>query len=453
VRAQRDRLCASRSFRGAKLRKLLTLLVEEWLTDGGKKLSERYIGEAMGEPLTFEEHSSKWGYPKTRGNLGHVRSRVKKFHETDGYRDQVIIKLNPGSYVPVIMRNPVSTSVPDLEPEVARLVLRAKTALDARTLRGAWRALQYYQQMPLSTGNPRHTANMVFIPMAAGPVIPGAVAAMRPMIDPAREQMRASGVEPWEWIFADACAIACFEHRWQEALDALTVAVKNSQGEASYFWWHTALLASRGRAAEAIHILDGGVRHFLRTSLAARTDLALLQIMAGQFADAEEMLAGCSDFAAPNNPAVAFHQAMLMEAQDRLEEAAAPIMALFSAQDNTVLSSEQVGAALERKDWHTFLSGMLALIFGRAGATDVAAKFLDILLECKGRMPASSSVEIALALIGLGRFDEATEWLSRAALEEADPLAMWFHVFPPLRHLRKQSKFRELLGRLRLPVS
>jgi cytochrome c-type biogenesis protein CcmH/NrfG len=74
--------------------------------------------------------------------------------------------------------------------------------------------------------------------------------------------------------------------------------------------------------AEAIHILDSAVRHLLRTNLAARCDLATLQIMAGRFDDAEEILAGCVDFAAPDNPAVAVHQAMLMEAQDRLSEAA-----------------------------------------------------------------------------------------------------------------------------------
>jgi tetratricopeptide (TPR) repeat protein len=307
--------------------------------------------------------------------------------------------------------------------------------------------------MPLSTGNPRHTANMLFIPIAAGPVIPGAVAAMRPLTDPAREQIRASGVEPWEWTFAEACAKACYEHRWQEALDLLAIAVKNSQGEASYFWWYTALLACRGRLPEAIDILDSGIRHFLRTNLAARCDLATLQIMAGRFDDAEEMLGGCVDFATPDNPAVAFHQAMLMEAQDRLSDAAEPIMALFSAQGTSGLAAEPVGVAIERRDWHTFLNGMLALIMGRAGATDVAAQFLEILLSCKERMPASSSIEIALALIGLARFDEATNWLSKAALEEYDPLCMWLHIFPPLRHLRKHRKFRALLKKLNLPVT
>ncbi len=107
VSAHQDRLCSSRFFRGTKQRQLLTLLVEEYLFDGGRQLTERYIGAAMGEPLTFEEHSGKWGHPKTRANLGHVRKHLRKYHETEGYRDRVIIKLNPGSYVPVIASNPI----------------------------------------------------------------------------------------------------------------------------------------------------------------------------------------------------------------------------------------------------------------------------------------------------------------------------------------------------------
>jgi tetratricopeptide (TPR) repeat protein len=430
----------------------LTLLLEEWIADGGEKLTERYIGEAVGEPLTFEVHSQKWGYPKTRANLAHVRKQLKKFYETDGYRNQVIIKLNPGSYVPVIAPNPGSSSGPDLAPEVAGLVLRAKTALDTRSIRGAWRALQYYQKMPFSSGNPRHTANMAFIPVAAGSTVPGAMAAIRPLIEPARAQLRAVGVEPWEWTFADACTKACYEYRWHEALDLLGIAVTNSQGEASYFWWYTALLACCGRVAEAIDILDSGVRHFLRTSLAARADLAMLQIMEKRFEEAEEMLAGCADFVRPNNPTLVFHQALLMEAQDRLTEAVSPILNLVAAEDDAELSSLPVSEALERRDWHTYLNGMLALIFGRAGAKEEATRFLDILLSCKSRMPAASSVEIALAFVGLQRFDEATEWLSKAAFEESDPLCMWFHLFPPLRHLRDHRRFRELLKKLRLEV-
>ena len=404
------------------------------------------------EPITFEEDSDKWGYPRTRANLAHVRNRLRNYYETEGYRDRVIIKLNPGSYAPTVAYNPVSTSIPDLDPAVARLVLRAKTAIDSRTVRGAWRALHYYTQIPLDLGNPRQVANSIFIPMAIAPIIPSSVIAIRPLVDVAIAHVKQSGVEPWECIFAEACRCACYEHAWRKALDLFEVAITASQGEAAYFWWYTALLASQGRVQPAIEILDAAVRHFSRTNIAARTDLALLQIMAARFEEAEEHLSASLDFASPENPLLACNFAFLYEAQDRLDDAASAIMKLFGSGSRLGLDSLSTDEALERWDWHVLLNGMFALVVGRAGATDVASEMIDTLLTCKAKRPAASSVEIALGLIGVGRFDNAVDWLNQAAVEENDPLAMWFHMLPPLRHLHGHKPFRELLDRLNLPL-
>jgi hypothetical protein len=144
VRAQLQRLYRYERFRGEKLRKILEYLVEQWLLDRGANLTGKTIGQAMGEKAVFEEESNKDGYPKTRANLKHVRNRLESYNETAGYCDPVIIKLNAGSYVPVIEYNPRVTGGPALDPESERLILRAKTAIDARTLRGAMRALDYY---------------------------------------------------------------------------------------------------------------------------------------------------------------------------------------------------------------------------------------------------------------------------------------------------------------------
>jgi len=452
VHAQLERLYR-RHFRGVKLRRILGFLVEEWLVDGGSKLTLSYIGKCLNdELLTFEEDSDRWGYPKTRANLAHVRKRLRRYYETEGYRDRVIIKLNPGSYAPVIAYNPVSTAIPDLDPAVARLILRAKTALDLRTLRGAWRALHYYGQIPLNLGNSRQVANSVFIPMAAASIIPSCVTAIRALVDVAIAHVKQSGVAPWECIFAEACAYACYEHQWQKSLDLFEVAITASQGEATYFWWYTALLASQGRGEQAMEILDGAVRHFSRTNIATRTDLALLQVMAGRFDDAEENLSASLDFTSADNPLIACNLAYLYEAQDRLNDAASAIMKLFSSGGQLGLDGLSVDEALERRDWHIFLNGMFALVVGRTGAADVASEMLNILLTCKVKRPAASSVEIALAQIGVGHLDSAVEWLTRAAFEENDPFAMWFHIFPPLRHLHGHEAFRELLKSLNLPV-
>lgn len=452
VRAQLERLY-SRHFRGVKLRRILGFLVEEWLADGGSNLTLSYIGESLkDEPLTFEDDSDKWGYPRTRANLAHVRKRLRTYYETKGYRDHVIIKLNPGSYAPVIAYNPVSTAIPDLDPAIARLVLRAKTALDLRTLRGGWRALHYYGQIPLNLENPRQVANVVFIPMAAASIIPSSVIAIRPLVDVALEHIKQSGSAPWEGIFAEACGYACYEHQWRKSLELFETAITASQGEATYFWWYTALLASQGRTQQAIEILDGAVHHFHRTNIATRTDLALLQIMAGRFDEAEENLSASLDFASTDNPLIACNLAYLYEAQDRLNDAATPMMKLFSSGSQLGLDSLSVDEALERRDTCVFLNGMFVLVLGRMGAADIASEMLNILLSCKEKRPAASSVEIALAQIGVSNFDSAVEWLSRAAFEESDPFAMWFHIFPPLRHLHHHKSFRDLLSRLTLPL-
>jgi hypothetical protein len=64
VRAELTRLYAFRQFRGAKLRRLLGFLVEEWLKDKGANLSEMYIGDSLkDETLTLEEITRKSDKP------------------------------------------------------------------------------------------------------------------------------------------------------------------------------------------------------------------------------------------------------------------------------------------------------------------------------------------------------------------------------------------------------
>ena len=222
VKAQLERLYQCRYFRGAKLRRLLGFLVEEWITDGGKKLTVNYIGESMkDERLTFEEHSDKWGYPKTRANLVHVRNHQRKYYETEGYRDPVIIKLNPGSFAPMIGDNPISTAIPDIDPSAERLILRAKTAIDTRTFRGMLRAARYYEKLPFDQDNPRITANFFFLQFAVASIAPYLARAAKPFVETAIAHVKASGFEPWELVFSEACVEACYRHNWKLSLQSV----------------------------------------------------------------------------------------------------------------------------------------------------------------------------------------------------------------------------------------
>jgi hypothetical protein len=103
-------------------------------------------------------------------------------------------------------------------------------------------------------------------------------------------------------------------------------------------------------------------------------------------------------------------------------------------------------------DGALFLTGIAALVLGHAGERDAASAMLDVLLSLKEKRPASSSVEIAFAQIGVGKFDDAVISLHRAAFDESDPMAMLFHILPPLRHLFALPSFRDLLRKLRLPL-
>jgi tetratricopeptide (TPR) repeat protein len=165
-------------------------------------------------------------------------------------------------------------------------------------------------------------------------------------------RIKASGVEPWECTFVEACVEACCRRAWRKSLGLFEMVVTNSQGEARYFWWYKALVASNGRTQEAIEILDGAVRHFLRTNLATRTDLAHLQTMAGRFREAEGILADSLELVSVNNPLIVYSLAVLFEAQDRLEEALTPIMRMYDTANAVMTDSHKTLVA-------TFLAGEL----------------------------------------------------------------------------------------------
>lgn len=454
VRAQLQRLCAHHLLkRGKKQQELLTFLVEEWIANEGAYLSEMYIGEMVEKvPPQFERDANKYGYPRTRGNLGHVRTRLNAYYEKDGYLDRVIIKLNVGSYVPVIELRTTVTGLERLNPDSENLILRMKTALDMRTLRGVMRAFTYWGQFAdLGGTTSRHYSNMLFVPFAAASIAPTVTIIPRHSVEKVLQHIRASGFEPWECTFANACIKACYEYSWKEALDLLDIADANSQGEAKYFWWYSALLATTGQMERAINVLDGAVRHFARTSIATRTDLALLQVMAGRYQDAEESLSSSLDFVPAENPLISCHFAILYEAQDRFEDAFSSMKKWLYLADEAGRKSLNIEEAL-KVDWHFLLLGMLVLVFGRGGGAAAANLFLNQLMTRKAKGGRTSSAEIAVALVGVGRYDEAVEWLTKSAFDEHDPIAMWFHIFPPLRHLYGHSGFHDLLVKLNLPA-
>jgi tetratricopeptide (TPR) repeat protein len=310
--------------------------------------------------------------------------------------------MEKGSYMPIIEFNRAAVRAPDLDEASKRLLLRVKTTLDGRTYAGAIRALDYFLRFVQSDSQHyQKWANLAFIPFATAPLVSYASHASTPLAQELIEQTRNAGFNPWECIFVEGCIKAARDHEWTQALKLFEAAEKGSQRESIYYWWHTALLASMGKIHDSIEILDAAVRHFSRRNIATRTDLAMLQIMDERYEDAEETLSSTLDFVSPGNPLVACSFAVLYEAQNRLNDA---YVASNDWTDRIRAIPDPKNISYNdiiRVDWHSYLSGMLALVLGRSGATDYARDWLDTILERKAKNRVQPSVEIGIGLIGV----------------------------------------------------
>ena len=176
----------------------------------------------------------------------------------------------------------------------------------------------------------------------------------------------------------------------------------------------------------------------------------MLQTMAGQFEDAEESLLATLDFTSSGNPLTVYGLAILYEAQDRLDDAGHWMVEGFKAMGRKITEPASVEEIVMRVSPHVLLQAMFALVAARSGATSVAKECLEVMLACKAKSANFPALAIALALTGMGRFDEAVKCLHDAAFEQSEPLVMWFHIFPPLRHLHGHKGFGQLLEKLKL---
>ena len=219
------------------------------------------------------------------------------------------------------------------------------------------------------------------------------------------------------------------------------IANKNSLGEARFFWWYTSLLTTVGRANEAISILDSAFRHFARTNLATRVDLAILLIITGDYTSAEALLRSTKDLFPAFNPYLSMAFLLLYEAQDNFSDAAANIFVELGQAFDPSTGSK--GA-----DFSSLLLGLMTLTFAKAGAK-VASKYLSLLAR-KYEQGQVSATEYALGCIWCVNRDQAIELLEKAADSGEDPHCMWFHILPPFRHLRGNERYQALLKRLNL---
>jgi Tol biopolymer transport system component len=117
VRAQVDRILASKAFAGAeRASSFLRFVVESKLTGRAKEIKEFVIAvEVLGRTSSFDSKSD----PIVRVEAGRLRERLTSYYEEEGAKDVVWIGLPKGGYVPEFSERPAPAAAHS--PAVFRL--------------------------------------------------------------------------------------------------------------------------------------------------------------------------------------------------------------------------------------------------------------------------------------------------------------------------------------------
>ena len=459
VRDELDRLLGYPRFKPASIRgMLLRFMVEHYLADGGIRLTERFIGEAcIKECETYEEAAGKFGFPRTRANLSSLRRTLRSYYETAGYQNPVVIAIP--SYVPEVAYRTCATDSSGTNP----MITQAMIAVTTRTTFGAQVALTCHDELSKEaegSDNPELLARCACILYAASPSLPWETAKNRRTIDGYLRRCDGRLALPWEYTFAAACRECSHLHNWKRAGELFEAAAVGSDGESVQYWWHPALLASKGQFNEAIDLLKAAIGNSgTSASIGLRCDLGLIQLMAGRRDDAWATFDEITLFTPlVDNAVLVVMFLILCEATDEIPEACAMLKVYerrvgdtsdmyhsFDSFYGDPDEDEETHSSAPRvygSHMHCWFIGVASLLAEPMG--DEERAFRAYLLD-------ESGFNTALALIALRRYDEAVASLERAAFEEEDPYSMWFHLLPPLRHLQHRDDFRKLLKRLNLP--
>lgn len=125
ILAQTEAILADRLFaKSPQLRRFLRFAVERTLAGDGMRLKEYTIAvEALGRPESFDARLDSI----VRVEARRLREKLEVYYKTKGVEDQVVIRLEPGKYVPLfldrVVGSPGATATPRVglvEPEGQR---------------------------------------------------------------------------------------------------------------------------------------------------------------------------------------------------------------------------------------------------------------------------------------------------------------------------------------------
>lgn len=467
VKRQLDLICGSKPFAKAKKQQeLLQYLVGQVLQGAGDELNEYIIAwEFFGKPASWKPKQDKArpgskDDPIVRVSISHLRDRLRDYYALYGASDPIVITIGKDSYAPSITHRTtrLSSHLPEAT-DLDAIVSRIQMAVDTRTIRGDILAVEYLgMYFHRLREHPRIVAIMAltYVMVLAVPRTGVLSAAIGNILQQFRGAAQRRN-RPWQIVFTEACQAAAKHHDWKESARLFTLAERKSRQQSMFFWWHTALLASQRKFRQAIEIasvlIDSGLA---RTNLVARTDLAMLYTLAGRYEEAEELLTATFDFTDSADPGVFMHLLLLYEAQEHMSKLAEALTAApFPFEKEIYLRSTHLYGGV-----YAFAHGRYLLHQRQASAEDerfkLSSEFMTVMQELVGNRFSESascaSISRALYAIGIGDYDKASEWLRKAAVEEQEPLSMWFHIFPPFRHLRHHAGYRKLLADLKLKL-
>lgn len=125
------------------------------------------------------------------------------------------------------------------------------------------------------------------------------------------------------------------------------------------------------------------------------------------------------------------------------------------------MSDGRYDAAIEELALSVELSGglpstlaALAYAYAKSGNTSQSLELLEQLRSTGGPSPRGHvpALQIAYVYEGLGRTEDALDWLDQA-FERHDPWLVHLNSFPRFESLREEERFQDLLRRLNLPQS
>ncbi|NOT45357.1 MAG: tetratricopeptide repeat protein [Acidobacteria bacterium] len=406
-------------------RDVLAFLVETAVSGSRVRLRQKDVAKALDIP--------------SPGQVGvivtNTRTRLYRFYESAPGGSALHIALSDRGYDVIVSQFDAPATLSD---EAQLAVADAKAALDQRTLPGAATAIGILDKVLV-----REPDNPVLMALKAHCYATRALYGthFRRDLEAAErivETLRTREPRTWESWFAEASVHMALHWDWPAAGAAFAKAIALSGGTAARHPWHTAYLASQGRAAEAVALLRAAVAQS-HDSPIVRADLAINQIFAHQYEEAAVTIdTAFALFGDRTHYLLHVHRAILREATGD------PAGALASV----------VGVPLR---WpHTAVTiGLRALFAGLAGDRRTARRHLTKLqaarMLAKPYVPAG---QLCIAALGAGDVDGAVEWLRLGAVVERDPNLVLTGVYPFFRHLQGHPGFDALVrDTMRLPAA